>query len=286
MATTVASLIQRVRRRCGDWPEIDVLGASITSSGATVTVSDTASPRYWKNQRIEIGYETLLVDAVASSTTLTVFRGVHGSTAASYPSGQTVLVQPAFMSMEILDGINDGLDNLWPFFYQDVIDTSLTGDGETYEFTVPSLTTPAIVLPRLHTVELRQSGLTEYVQTRSFEILRGATPKIKFWFPPPASCNIRLRGYGPLPHVTTADSTHAQLPYMADDLAVNWAVGQLLLSGEARRVRRDTGVIDQREQANRVGASLAASRDWRGTFYQQRSDLAMSPMSRHVILGL
>ena len=283
---TVATLIQRVRRRAGDWPEIDVLGASITSSGTTVTVSDTASPRYFKNQRIEIGYETLLVDAVATSTTLTVFRGVHGSTAASYPSGTTILVQPAFMSMEILDGLNDGLDNLWPFFYQHVIDTSLTGDGETYEFTIPTLTSPAIVLPRLHTVEIRQSGLVEYVQTRSFEILRGATPKIKFWFPPPASCSIRLQGYAPLPHVTTADSTHAQLPYMADDLAVNWAVGQLLLSGEARRVRRDTGVIDQREEANRVGSSLSASRDWRGTFYQQRSDLSPGPMAPHVILGL
>src|SRR3990172_3668459 len=178
MATSAATLIQRVRRYVRDYPAVDATSASISSSGTTLVVSSTASPAYHKNGRIDLDYETLVVDVVVNATDLTVFRGSIGSTAASHASGTVVLLHPRFHAVEILDLLNQGLDNLWPYFYQEVVDTSLSGGGGTYEFTIPVVTSiGSLPLPRLYRVEIRHPGRTDYLDNRRWEIIRGGTPK-------------------------------------------------------------------------------------------------------------
>ncbi len=286
MASTAADLVKRVRRRIGDWPEQDVTTASLSSTGTSLTVSDTTAPRYFKQERIEIDYETMVVDSVTSATALAVIRGAQGSTAVAHVTASNVLVDVAFTSVEILDYLNEGLDNLWPFFYQELVDESLSSSADVYEYTVPTVDASGVnlPLPRLKAVEMRASGMVPFKRIGHVDVIRSAAPKIRLGFSPQDDATIRLIGYAPLPHLSFTTSTHAQLPYQADGLIVDWAVGMLLMSGEARRVRFDQGAIDNREQATRVGASMAAARDWRVAFYQGRSDLAMPPMQPHIVI--
>jgi hypothetical protein len=282
---SAADLVKRVRRRLRDWPELDKTTASIAAGGVTLTVSDTTFPRYYPGSIVEVDYEVMIVQAVAGGTTLTVQRAARGSTDASHPNGSTVLFDPAFTSMEILDGINDGLDALWPMFYQDVVDETTFLDPEIYEYTVPNVSVgQAIPIPRIHELELRESGFTQFIPFHSVDIVRGATPKLRLKFSPPSGATLRIRGYAPLPHLAFTDSTFAQLPYNADNLAATYAAAMLLIAGEAGRVRHDLGPVDTREQATRVGASAAAGREWMRLFFQQRADLAMPPLKPHVTL--
>lgn len=283
---TVASLIQRVRRRVRDWPERDTMTASISSSGTTFTVTDVDSvdgPRYFEGGVIEIENELLRVTSINTGTnTLTVMRGLMGSTAATHASGSTILFNPAFSAVAILDLLNDGLDALWPYFYQQVLDTSLNATSGTYEYTVPTVSGLSIPIPRIHRIEVKPSGFTDYLDVRRWEIIRGVTPKLKFLSELGDNTNIRVHGYAPLPHVVVSDSTHAQLPYNADNLAVLYAVSDLLYSGDSGRTRFDRGPIDSREQANRPGDALKIAREWERRFYQRVEAAAMPPMGHAI----
>lgn len=279
---SAADLVKRVRRRLRDWPELDTLTASISDSGVTLTVSDTTIPRYYAHALLEVDLETMAVQAVASATTLTVFRGARGSTAATHASGATVLFDPAFTSAEILDGINDGLDALWPNFRQDVVDESVALSSSTTEYAIPNAPGLSVPIPRIRDFEIREQGFDEWVGFHRVDIMRGASPKLRLQFTPPDGATLRIRGYAPLPHVGFTDSTHAQLPYNADSLATLYAAALLTMAGESGRVRFDRGPIDSREQATRVGASSNIAREWMRLFFQQRADLSMPPMKPHV----
>jgi hypothetical protein len=93
---------------------------------------------------------------------LTVTRAYAGSTAATHASGATVLIQPAFMAVEIIDALNATKDECFPLIYKPVLDTSLSGDGTTYEFTVPNMPSTyggdSIPIPWLSRIELKENG--------------------------------------------------------------------------------------------------------------------------------
>lgn len=291
MASTAASLIQRVRRRVRDWPEADTITASMSSSATTVTVTDvdaTYGPRYTINHLIEIDTETMRIRDVNTGTnTLTLLRAVLGSTAATHTSGTRLLYNPHYPWVEILDLLNDGLDSLWPRFYQEVDDaTSLTATSDDYDYTIPNVTGLSIPIPRIRKVLVRPPGFTEWHDTRRFEIIRGGTPQLRMLTNLSDNTEIRLLGYAPLPHLASGDSTHAQLPYHADNLAVDWAVSVLLYEGESGRVRFDEGPIDDREQANQAGAALRIAREWERRFYQRRDEQAMPPMEPHIMVSM
>lgn len=279
MATTLDTLVARTRRFMRDYPApVDITSASLSSSVTTVPVSD--GTQFAAGWAIEIGYETMLVRSV-SSNNLTVLRGYAGSTAASYATSQTVMIRPAFYTVEVIDALNAAKDEMFPLVYKPVLDTSLTSDGATYEFTVPNLdSTP---MPYVSAIDIQISGYTNYRPVQNWTIKRGATPKIKFRSPPEPG-TLRVHGFGPFADLTASTSTvDAQFPKNAEQPLVLGAASRLLGSGEAGRLRQDTGSRDDREAANRPGGSISLANQLERRFEKALARAAMPPMPPHVV---
>ena len=282
MPTVASTLVQRCRRFNDDWPELDSLGASLTNSATTVTTTvNPASGSYSPNWLIQVDSEAMLVRTSSSlAGSITVLRGARGTTAATHASGATVLIKPLFLDSEYLDALNAALDYAYPALYQRVIDESLTSVAATYEYTVPNLN--AAPIPYLTKVYVKETGDDVFREKRDWTVLRGATPKIVFRRDEPAG-TIRLDGFGPFPSLsTTASTLSAQFPSNAESYLEAFVSQWLLTSGEARRVRVDTGVQDNREQANRTGSSMAAANAIFNRADRVLARVAMQPMPRHV----
>ena len=274
--------MQRTRRLLRDWPEEDVLTASVSSGGTTLTVADGTI--YPTKFLLEIDQEVLYTSTAGSGTTVTnVRRAQRGSSAASHASGATVLINPRFYSVEILDALNDALDACFPLIYRPVT-TEYTGitDG-TYEYTIPSMDGLGISIPSIYRIDIQESGDTVFRETRAWEIARGEAPFIKFKRALAAASTIRIYGYGPFTHLSAiTDELDDYFPKQAEGLLPLFAASQLLASGEAYRVRNYTGVLDQRENANAPGSSLRAAENLRNRFYTQLQQAAMPPLPKHI----
>lgn len=284
MATTVAEAINRTRRLLRDFGATqDALTASVTSSSTTLTVADASTATYTANWAIEVDNETMLVVS-GSGTSLTVRRGYAGSTAASHASGATVLIRPAWYSAEIVDGINEGIHACYPLIYKAYSDTSLTTTLNTYEYTVPTMPSDSTVyLPFISRISLLENGDYAYRDRTDWDVVRSSTPKIRFRRQQPQSATIRVEGYGPFPDVALGGSFDAQWPRQADMLPSLFSASQLLVSGEAGRLRFDQGVRDDREQSVRVGASVQAGTALENRFRRLLDQAAMPPMPPHVV---
>lgn len=286
-ATTLDTLVQRTRRFMRDYPVAqDTLSASLTNSATTATVANGAQFNQSGNQVLEVDFESLLLKSVATNV-LTFVRGFAGSTALSHAASSTVLINPGFYSAEIIDALNAAKDEMYPLIYKPLIDTSLTGDGITYEFTVPNMTGTyggdTIVMPYLWKIELKVSGDTAYRQLHNWEVRRGTTPKIKFRSPP-VSGTIRVHGFGPFPDLSvTGDSVDALFPKNAERVLITGAASRLLASGETGRVRTDVGARDDREAAVRAGSSLTVSNSLYQRFQMQLRNAAMPPLPKHLV---
>lgn len=288
MATLAQTLINRVRTYIRDWPPIsDVTTAALTdTTGTTVTVADTTI--YSVNSVIQIDTEAMVVVALATGTTLTVRRGQRGTTAATHLISATVLLRPSFLDNEILDRINAGMDACYPYVYRDVQDTSLTVISNQYEYAVPTLTISGgpVPIPRIWKVETQTPGDTAFRKVTDWLIAPGASPTLKFKEVPYPSSVIRISGYAPFTHMAATDSLDAQFPASAHNLPVLYATSELLASGEAGRTRMTSGAVDDREQAQRLGGSLAA-----GSNMLQRFQAALlngghcAPMQSHIVVS-
>lgn len=278
MATTAVTLIQRTRRFLGDWPENDASTASISSNGTSLTVTDTT--QYSPGWLIQVDTEAMYVSALASATALTVRRGVRGTTAASHVTASTVVVRPHFFDIEYLDALNSAINACFPMLYQPVVDETTVTAAGTYEYTIPNLN--SVPIPYISKVFYKETGDLTYREFKSWEVERGSTPKIKMRRDVPTGL-LRVYGFGPLPPLSaTTDSLNTLFPVMAEDALVFFAAQYLLSSGEARRVREDTGARDDRESANRTGSSMAASREMLTRFYNRLQQCAMPPMPKNV----
>lgn len=282
MPTDCGTLINRTRRYIRDWPVQQVsLAASVSSAATALQVPDTTV--FSINEPVEIDQETMLITALTDATHLAVIRGAFGSTAATHASAATILVKPGFYAVEIVDALNMGIQAMFPKVYKGVVDESITTTAETWEYSVPSMSSPSVVLPFVTEIEVKVAGSTPFVPTRAFEIKRGSTPKIRFRRPTPAGNTLRVVGFGPFPTLASAsDTLDAQFPPRCEYLLSIYAAGSLLMSGEAGRVRSDRRMTDDREQSNRVGASAAIGQGLMNRFYTELGELAMPPLPRHV----
>jgi hypothetical protein len=281
--TSATELINRTRRLLRDFPVEDSISASVSSSAGTLSTNYDATV-YTKNMLIEIESELMRVVSDGSGTSVTVNRGVRGSTAASHASGSSILRAPAFYAVEILDALNEGIQATYPLLYKPFTNEYTGIAADTYEYQVPTMTSPAVPIPHIHRIQVKVPGDLAFREKRDWVIIRGATPFIKFRSPPDPNSTVRIEGFGPFPLLTSTSSTLDSLfPVQAEYLPCLYAAAVLLSSGEAGRSRADTGVRDDRESANRVGASAALSRDLEGRFARRLSAMAMPPMSRHVI---
>jgi hypothetical protein len=282
-ATTATTMIQRVRRTIGDWPELDTLTASIASGGSTITVADGTI--YTTNSLIQIDQELLRVTANGTGTTAAVAHGLRGTSAASHASGVGVLLRPSFFDVEIIDSLNAGIAACWPYIYKPVIDTTLTTTSETWEYTIPTMPSDTDArLAFISDVQIKPSGETKYLKKRDWRIERGTTPKLVFKRSEEANATIKLVGYGPfLPLASSSSSLDVLFPRVAEFPLVEYATAWLLAAGEAHRVRVDTHYPDQRENANRTGSSTAASNAMLQRFQLKLRTVAMPPLPTHVL---
>ncbi len=279
--TTANTLVQRTRRFMGDWPQLDTITASASSSVTTLTVADATI--YSPNWLIELDSEVMRVKTNAPGTALGVSRGQAGTTAASHASGATILVRPDFYTQEYLDAVNDAYQATWPYLYRHIIDTTITTTADTYEYAVPSVSSSISYIPLIYQIDVLYSGDTDYLKASNWEIVRGSAPKIKFRSTHDAGATLRVYGYAPFEELTTlTDSLSTLFPTQLVPSLKEYAAGILLASGEARRVRTDTLPADNRETANKAGSSIQTSNQLYQRFMSRVQACAMPPMSKHI----
>lgn len=283
MATTAATLVQRVRKFLRDWPEGDVLTAIMSSTtSTTMTVADATI--YSPGWVIQIDSEAMQVRTNAAGTSLGVLRAARGTTGATHANGATILVRPRFLDTDILEALNSGINASFPWIYQPVIDESLVTTGTTYEYTIPNLNGSPI--PFISEVSFKETGDLTFRNFRAWDVIRGGTPAIKLRRPLPTG-TLRVRGFGPVTSLAdTTVSLSTSYPSYAEDALTLYAAQYLLASGEAARVREDTGARDQRENANRPGSSMSASNAILQRFQRRLMDSGLPPMPKHSISAL
>lgn len=285
MATTAASLVQQLRHFSRDWPDLDKATASIASGATSISVADTT--KYAINAAIELDSEAFLVTALTSATVLAVRPAMFGTAAATHASGAGILIRPKFLAVELLEALNSAMEACYPRIYQEVLDTSLTVTSGVYEYTVPNMPGTyggdSIPIPRLHTVEIQDASTVPYTALRSWNVKRGATPKLKLTYLEAGGSVLRLHGYGPFPDLALADSLSTQWPRNFVRPLVEMAGSVLAASGELGRVRIDVGARDDREAANRPGSSMNAANALEARFLRRLANVALAPMQPHIV---
>ena len=300
MATTLQTLVDRTRNFLRDTPDYDTLTASLSNSTASTTVTVADVTVYRSRWPIEVDYETMMIrSAPSSGTTMTVARGWRGSAVAAHASGAPVLIRPAWYAQEIIDAINAALHGMFPYVYQPVVDTSLTCATNQYQYVIPNMPGfSSYPIPIITKLEVLQPGDYRFRGSRRYEINRGTVtagspsssgnisstyPVLVFRSLPPIGATIRIHGYGPFsPLVNLTDPLPALFPPQCEYLLTKLAAHSLLMSGEAGRDRSDSGPVDRREEANRVGASLSTAMSVLTTAEQELLHTAMPPLPRHV----
>jgi uncharacterized membrane protein YgcG len=278
MATSAATLIQRCRRFMGDYGTTDTLTVSLSASATSMTVTD--STIYSARWIVQVDNELLYTKGTPTSVAVSIGRGHQGTTAASHANSSVLTIQPAFSDQEYLDALNEAVDASFPMLYQRVQDESLTAVVATdWEYTIPNLNGAPI--PYIAKVWVLETGDTQYREKRDWSVIRGATPILVF--NRSETGTVRIDGYGPFPSFSSTSSTvSAQWPQSADSFLVEYACQRLLTSGEARRVRQDVGMPDQRENATRTGSSMSAANALFSRADTLLRKCAMAPMPRPI----
>jgi hypothetical protein len=262
-----------------DWPDQDVLTASVSSTGTTLTVADAT--RYARNFHLEIDAETMTVTTTGIGTSVPVRRDSFNDTIttgnASHATNAVVLINPNFRRYEIIDAMQYAVNDAFPLLYKEVVDTSLT-TTTAYEYNVPVLY-GTIAMPYVSSVEIKPTGETDYRLIRDYSIIRGTTPKIKFHWQPDSGATVRVRGYGPFQ--TQSGQLDSQIPDHALHTLVLGSCSYLTASGEAGRLRADTGLVDSREQSNKTGSGLSMSNSLYQRFREQLNHNIMPRMPVH-----
>ncbi len=282
LGTSVATLVDRVRRQLRDWPDGDEITADVGAVNPLVHVADTSL--YWANCPIQVDDEVMIVRSIGSGTTLSCKRGAFGTTAAVHASATSVLIKPRFYDVEIVDALADALDAAFPYIYYRVKDTSLSADGSVYEYTIPEGNN-GIPIPYIYKVETQESGELTPWQVRNWMLVRDdstSTPKLKFRITQPTNATIRIQGYDYFPRLQADSTLDPGWPVNMEYPLVMYACSVLLASGEFSRVSIDRGVIDDREQANKVGASMSASQYGLQWYLRRVQNSGFPPMSKHV----
>jgi len=283
---TLQSLVNTTRRYLRDWPVFERLTASLSSSATSVTVADATL--YGNRWVVDVDLESMLVTA-ASGTSLTVLRGLRGSTAATHAVGADILMQPNFTGIEIVDAINRGIDAAFPLFYLGVQDTSVTTTDSTYEYTVPNMpgtydTGASIQIPLVTKLEVKQTSDLTYRELRRWQIRSGpdGSRLIKLRTAEPALGILRVSGYGPFPHLSAAtDTLDESWPKDSQYLPALYAAADLMMSSEAGRDRGDWNAVDRREEANRPLTSLQTGQQLYNRWMRETLQSAMPPLPRH-----
>tara|TARA_B100000427_G_scaffold82180_1_gene67103 strand:+ start:554 stop:1558 length:1005 start_codon:yes stop_codon:yes gene_type:complete len=140
MSTTIGKLIDRVYREYLE-PADNVESFSILSSSMTDSVTELSFDGNYFTQEeedaldagtiIEVGTELMystVLDTVNNS--VTVKRGVRGTTAAAHSAGDEIKIAPEFPRKNVFDAVCDQIENLYPTLF--AVDTQSFTSGTGY----------------------------------------------------------------------------------------------------------------------------------------------------------
>src|SRR5262245_38394172 len=274
---TARTLMTRTRRFMQDWGDSeDTLGSAMGASDTTFTGADV----YGKGWLIQIEDEAMQVTS-AVAPTIGIRRGMRGTTAAAHPSGARVFVRPHFLNLDYLDALNSAVEATYPWIYKPVVDETITTTANTYEYAIPAV--DGLSIRAITRIFHRMPGDTWWAHVVKWDLVRtGTTVKLKIGFDPGPG-TVRVMGFTQIIPFTNLDSTlDSSFPVGAEDALVYYAAQCLLASGEARRVREDTGLRDDRESRNATGSSLKISDSVYQRFLGRLGSSAMQPMPRYV----
>jgi len=237
VAATAQELINRTRRYVADWPVQGTTTASLSASATTVTIAPGPKP-VAVGDVVEIDLEAIQVTGVTGNT-LTMQRGLMGSTAASHTAGTMILLNPDFFSIEIMDALADGLDAAWPWVYRRISDSSLTIASATiYEYAVPTDSVTGEVFPFIYDIQVKEPGDLTYRPLRRWWILRDAGPLIHFKAQPNPGTNIRILGVARFPRLSFTGSLDTQWPLNLEYPLVEYAGSYLMMGKEIEAQRQ------------------------------------------------
>lgn len=259
---TVNSLLDRVRRSLADWPEQDALTGITSNVSATIPVNERGN--FKLGQVLVIDQEALRVSTAPSASgagTVAVQRAFRGTTAATHASAAGVLINPFWTPQDILDGLNEGQQALWPYFFKRGFSgtTTVTLTGQA-DYAAPS---PFTGPGRITSLDILSGGGAndEWRRFRQFRIFRGSSgATIHFEGAAPATGTIfRVRGLVPFTtDLVAGGSTDTEMPDMAIPALLMYARAYCLSMKENARLD-STGAKNVGPAAMGVGAALSVS---------------------------
>lgn len=139
-AVSLATLVTRVQQHLMDNPQSD----TCTLSNASTTVMVVGDyTKYGAGDLVQISEwsstnnELVRVEATpTTNTSVTVTRGVYGSTAATASAGTVTFVAPNYPKVQIERAVTEVVDELWPWSYQ-LKATTITPVSGTAFYTAP-----------------------------------------------------------------------------------------------------------------------------------------------------
>jgi hypothetical protein len=198
MAFSQATIVSRARHILNDNPFVETARTVAAAGTTSVTVADSTLYDVGDILEWQDDGDQMLVTAVPNATTLTVARGINGTTAAAH-SSITLAKNPVFQYIQITDAIAACMTDLYPHVYRqvDVTLTPLTNGNNYYELTSASGADKIIELSQV-----------------SQEIGTGATSMIFFYGDRPGAYPVTLQRNVPTSKV--ASGVGLYIPFLRD----------------------------------------------------------------------
>lgn len=243
--------------------ELNRLTADITTTAATLTI-DFAAGSIATGATIAIDLELLYVWSVSGST-VTVQRGVRGSTAAAHTAGALITVNPVVSDFRVLKEVNFELLSLSSpangLYRVKTITTTVT--------TASSYDLASDVIDVLAVQWNEYGPYRDWPRTRRWDLLANQDTSIfpsgyalQLYTPPPVGRTLRVTysaAFSTLAALTDDVQVTTGLPATANDIPAIGAAARLLSAREARRSSLDAQPESRQAQDVPPGVARTAA---------------------------
>lgn len=238
MAVAASTLVERVRDIIGDYGEASAALTVEAASDAT-TLSALDFDGFDAGFAI-CGYEVVeitAVNTVASPNTLTVRRGLRGTTAATQAVGTVVRYKAQTSGLQILNNLNAAMGMAYPKLYNEVTGTATTvANQQLYDFP-----TGVEAVVRLEVLDPYDASSDNYRPLNNWDHYDENT--IRLYGVVDAGYTLRFIGRAKYTAMTTTGNINADLEELnAQNYLCYMAAALCLYEQQARLGRRDSFV--------------------------------------------